>query len=483
MLRRTIRIEALAGPVFRPNLSVKLQRSRKGAGPLAKLWKKSALRTRLAKRERDRTVALFVASPTGAPSGSFEDRRAERVVDAFTPKPDRLSAADTPALTSRPPPTPGFHLIDTTMMYAPRSGGVKRYLTAKRAWLESRRPDIRHTLVVPGAATRADGPGIYTVSAAKLPFGDGYRMPASPTKWAAVLRLLEPDIIEAGDVFVPGHAAMDAGEALGAPVVGVCHTDAPTLAALHLGDWAEQPTFNFWAQAYQRFDHVVAPSRHTASRLADAGVERVSVHPLGVDLDLFHPSRGDREALLKRLEFPADSRLLVFAGRPAREKNVDAMVAAVEMLGDPYRLVLIGAGKDARYSSRVACIDFERAPEKLAGVIASCDAFLHANENEIFGLVVLEAMAAGLPVIGPNKGGVGELLDEAVGQLSAGVDPKSLAEAVEALFARDIDALKLAARRRAETRHSWDHTFESLTRLYVQLLGRNPHRAPLRLSA
>jgi alpha-1,6-mannosyltransferase len=337
--------------------------------------------------------------------------------------------------------------------------------------------------VVPGAFTRAEGPGFYTVAAAKLPFGDGYRMPASPNKWAAVLNMLDPDIIEAGDVFVPGHAAMDAGQALGVPVVGVCHTDAPTLAALHLGEWAEQPTFNFWAQAYQRFDHVVAPSRHTAARLAEAGVERVSVHPLGVDLELFHPARGNRAALLRRLDFPSDARLLVFAGRPAREKNIDAMVAAVEKLGDPYRLVLIGAGKDAKYASRVACIDFEREPEKLAGVIASCDAFLHANENEIFGLVVLEAMAAGLPVVGPNKGGVGELLDEAVGQLANAVDPASLAETVEALFARDLDALKLAARRRAETRHSWDHTFEGLTRLYTQLLARSPRRAPLRMSA
>ncbi len=376
-----------------------------------------------------------------------------------------------------------YHLIDTTMMYAPRSGGVKRYLTAKRAWLEGHCPDIRHTLVVPGARTRTETQGLVTVAAAKLPFGDGYRMPASPVKWDAVLRALEPDIIEAGDVFVPGHAAMDASDALGVPVVGFCHTDAPTLAALHLGDWAEQPTFNFWAQAYQRFDHVVAPSQHTANRLADAGVTRVSVHPLGVDLDLFQPSRGDRAKLLKRLGYAADTRLVVFAGRPAREKNIDNMVAAIEKLGDPYRLVLIGAGKDQRYSSRVASLDFEREPQKLAGVIASCDAFIHANENEMFGLVVLEAMAAGLPVVGPDKGGVGELLDPEVGQLAAGVDPASLAEAVEALFARDVDALKLAARHRAETRHSWDNTFGGLTRLYQRLLTNHPRRAPLRLSA
>ena len=377
----------------------------------------------------------------------------------------------------------GFHLIDTTMMYAPRSGGVKRYLTAKRAWLAARRPDIRHTLVVPGASTLMQDDGLVTVSAARLPVGDGYRMPASPGKWAAVLRTLNPDIIEAGDVFVPGHAALEAGEALGIPVVGFCHTDAPSLAVLHLGEWAEQPTFNFWAKAYERFDQVVAPSRHTANRLAEAGVERVAVLPLGVDTDLFHPRRGDRARLLKRLRLPGDSRLLVFAGRPAREKNIDAMVAAVERLGAPYHLVLIGAGQGARPSPQVSCLDFEADPESLAGVIASCDAFIHANENEIFGLVVLEAMAAGLPVVGPDKGGVGELLDQAVGQLTRGVDPASLAEAVDALFARDVAALKLAARRRAETRHSWDHTFEGLTRLYARLLNAAPRHTPMALSA
>jgi alpha-1,6-mannosyltransferase len=321
------------------------------------------------------------------------------------------------------------------------------------------------------------------VAAARLPFGDGYRMPASLTKWETVLRMLEPDIIEAGDVFVPGHAALEVGETLGVPVVGFCHTDAAALAALHLGDWAEAPTFNFWAQAYQRFDHVVAPSRHTAARLAEAGIERLTVQPLGVDTELFHPSRGDRGKLLKRLGLPPHSRVLVFAGRPAREKNIESMICAVERLGDPYRLLLIGAGKDARYSPRVIALDYEREPQKLAAVLASCDAFLHANEHEIFGLVVLEAMAAGLPVVGPARGGVGELIDETVGQNALSTDPAGLAEAVEALFARDLAAISQAARRRAETRHSWDATFEGLTRLYAQLIGHAPRRAPLALSA
>lgn len=366
---------------------------------------------------------------------------------------------------------PGFHLVDTTMMYAPRSGGVKRYLMAKRAWLERRRPEVRHTLVVPGARTRTEADGLVTVAATRLPFGNGYRMPANLTKWETVLRLLEPDVIEAGDIFVPGHAALEAGEALGVPVVGFCHTDAAALAALHFGEWAEAPTFTFWAQAFQRFDHVVAPSRHMAARLADAGVHRLSIQQLGVDTDLFHPARGDRARLLRRLGLPSATRLLVFAGRPAREKNIDAMVAAVERLGAPYRLLLIGAGKEAAWSPSVINLDFERDPVRLAALLASCDAALHANENEIFGLFVLEAMAAGLPVVGSQRGGVGELIDAQVGQPARNVEPRGLAEAIEALFARDLAALSAAARRRAETRHGWDATFEALTRLYGQLIA------------
>ena len=388
---------------------------------------------------------------------------------------DNTIRLQVPAADLTSPAREAFHLIDTTMMWAPSSGGVKRYVSAKRAWLARRRPDVRHTLVVPGASTRVESDGLVTVSASRLPFGNGYRMPASPAKWETVLTLLEPDVIEAGDVFVPGHAALNTGEALGVPVVGFCHTDAAALAALHFGEWAEAPTFSLWAQAYQRFDHVVAPSRHMAARLADAGVHRMSIQQLGVDTALFHPARGDRARLIRRLGVPADTRLLVFAGRPAREKNIESMVAAVERLGAPYKLLLVGAGKDYAWSPAVISLPFERDPIRLATLLASCDAALHANENEIFGLFILEAMASGLPVIGARRGGVGELIDLAVGQPAETVEPSGLAEAIEALFARNVTAIGAAARRRAETRHGWDATFEALVRLYTSLAaGRQP---------
>jgi alpha-1,6-mannosyltransferase len=90
-------------------------------------------------------------------------------------------------------------------------------------------------------------------------------------------------------------------------------------------------------------------------------------------------------------------------------------------------------------------------------------------------------MAAGLPVVGPSAGGVSELIDEQVGQPAQEATPAGMAEAIDALFERDLMALSRAARRRAEERHTWDRTFQGLTALYGQLLGMDSSAPQARL--
>jgi len=362
-------------------------------------------------------------------------------------------------------------LVDTTMLYAPRSGGVKRYLMAKRTWLAGHRPGVRHTLVAPGPRDSYDGHGEVSIYAAPLPFGDGYRWPMSKAAWMNRLVRQRPSIIEAGDPYTPGLAAQRAGERLGVPVVGFCHTDLGALAALHIGDWAEKPVRRRWAGIYGGFDQAIAPSRFIADRLIEAGVRNTIALPLGVDTDIFHPGRASREALRRDLGLSSRERLLVFAGRPAREKRLDVLVEAVERLGDPYRLLLVGAGSAATASDRVLQMEYLRDPADLARVLASCDAFVHANDAEPFGLVVLEAMACGLPVVGIDAGGVAESVDDAVGQLATRSDGPAMAEAIEALFARDLAETGRTARQRAVARHGWDAVFERLGAIYGRLTG------------
>lgn len=102
-------------------------------------------------RRRNLRLRLFVADP-----GKSKRRKGVGVFDLKDSEQTnliRLDPAEAPHFGA--PGRIGFHLIDTTMMYAPRSGGVKRYLNAKRDWLEKRRPDLRHTLVVPGAIRKS----------------------------------------------------------------------------------------------------------------------------------------------------------------------------------------------------------------------------------------------------------------------------------------------------------------------------------------
>lgn len=365
------------------------------------------------------------------------------------------------------------HLIDTTMFYAPRSGGVKRYLSAKRAWMTRARPDVRHTMVVPGARSADDGRGLVTVGSVKIPFGSGYRWPTSVRKWTNELVRLRPDLIEAGDPFGPGLAAIEAGQRLGAPVVGFAHGDPSAQAAIHFGEWAEAPAKKRLVDVLNRFDRVVAASRHIADRLEDAGVTGIAVQPLGVDTEVFHPRRRDPGRVRAELGLAAGTRLLVFAGRPAKEKNVEALTEAAALLGPDHHLLLISAGGASEWrEGNTTALPYVGDPRALARVLSSCDAFVHANQHEPFGLVVLEAMACGLPVVAPCTGGVAELVDDCVGQLARIADGPGVAEAVEALFARDLEALSRAARARAVARHSWNHVFEGLSSLYAGLTGR-----------
>ena len=113
------------------------------SGKSRTLARLSALR----RRSLEKKTALWLA----ASNSVIERQRTREMHQAVAPQHEnliQLDPADALAFAGDPA---GFHLIDTTMMYAPRSGGVKRYLMAKRGWLGRRRPDVRHTLVVPGA--------------------------------------------------------------------------------------------------------------------------------------------------------------------------------------------------------------------------------------------------------------------------------------------------------------------------------------------
>ena len=362
-----------------------------------------------------------------------------------------------------------MHLADVTFFYAPDSGGVRRYLEIKRRMLGVL-PGWRHTLVVPARRTRRLDAVRY-VAAGPLPFSHGYRFPWRRGGWIAALEAVRPDLIEAGDPGVPGWAALDAGQRLGVPVVAFYHSDIVSLLGRCGGAPLRAAARRYVRDFYGRFDRVLVPSRHVMQRLAEAGVERLQPQGLGVDCEAFHPRHADTAALKQRLGLPPDTRLALFVGRAAPEKNLPVLVEAFRRLGAGHHLLLVGPGMPAVRQANVTVRSRYVRGAALSRLLASADVFVHAGDCETFGLVVLEAMASGTPVVVSDRGALPELVGPGTGVVAAAPTADAMAAALRDLFAQDRDAMGAQARQWAQVRWAWTIQMNQLRQTYEQLVG------------
>ncbi len=367
----------------------------------------------------------------------------------------------------------GTHIVDATMFWSRTGGGVRRYLEAKDRWLRHQSA-WRHTIATPVA----DLPGMARVPALPLPGSGGYRLPLDRATLARRLTALAPDVIEAGDPYRLAWAALDAARTLGIPALAFCHSNveklAGSLAGERFAETAARVARRYACHLYSKFDLVLAPSEAMRRHVLEWGVPRVAKQPLGVNVQLFHPRRASR-AWRARVGADDDTRLLVYAGRFAPEKHLDVLIEAVRRLGAPYLLLLIGAGPLKPQGERVRVLPHLRDARQLATALASADAFVHAGDQETFGLSVLEAMACGTPVVARAAEALAELVDATVGVGVDDDDAEAFAAAIDALFAGDRAALAHSARARAET-HDWSHVLPLLLAHYRRLLNA-PSRA------
>ncbi|MBF8744841.1 glycosyltransferase family 1 protein [Pseudomonas putida] len=363
------------------------------------------------------------------------------------------------------------HIADITMFYAPASGGVRTYLDAKHHRLDAI-PGVRHSLLIPGRNASHDD-GVYTVPAPPLPFGKGYRFPVRLAPWCNVLRQLQPDLIEVGDPYLTAWAALEARRKLDVPVIGFYHSDLPLLVSNRMGNWFTPNVEAYVSKLYGNFDRVLAPSQVMADKLRRLGVRDVHVQRLGVDLATFNPAHRDPQ-LRAQLGIPDTSRLLIYAGRGSREKNLPVLLDCIRHLGQPYHLLLVGSNMPAAVPDNVSVIDHFCPPDEVARLMASADLLVHAGDQETFGLVILEAMASATPVVAVRAGAFGELVNEQCGSLCQANDGRAMAQAVRETFEAGVRKLGLQARRHVEQHYSWDNVVSGLLQHYQAVLGHQP---------
>ena len=362
-----------------------------------------------------------------------------------------------------------MHFVDITMFYAAEGGGVSTYLNAKADWLR-RRSQVRHSILSPNVITDGATPALVRVRGILVPGLHGYRIPLAVGASSRIMQRMQPNLIEAGDAGPAAWAALRVKRRLGIPAVAFYHSDLARLAQERFGNTAMRVVQRYLAQLYAQFDMVLAPSRLMVQQLNAMGVRGAIHQPLGIDSNLFSP-RWRSAALRRHLQLPSEARLLVYAGRFTADKKLKVLIDAVDRLGRPYHLLLIGAGDPLPRSEHASILPFMRDQRMLARLLASCDALVHPGDCETFGLIVLEAMASGLPVVATRGGAVAELVDDSTGVLVRPNCAHSLAEGIDTLYQRDLTELALAARNKASELYDWNTIMPQLMHRYASLLA------------
>ncbi|RZJ11309.1 MAG: glycosyltransferase family 1 protein [Rubrivivax sp.] len=372
------------------------------------------------------------------------------------------------------PPVTGPHLLDVSMFWG-ATGGVRRVLMTKHERL--RAMGWRHTVIAPGA----DGPGMIDCGGMPLPRSGGYRMVLGRARAQRQIEFTAPDLIESADPYTLAWAVLASAERLKVPAVAFCHSDLPALAGRligggsggSMGRMAERLARRYLVNLYRHFELVLAPSRGLAERLQAAGVPRVAVQPLGVDCSVFNPQAQDaswRAELCRAHGLSDDTRLLIYTGRFAAEKNLPLLADAVRLLGPGHVLVAVGNGPVPPTGDRVLLLPPEHDSRRLARMVASADAYVHAGDQETFGLGVLEAMACGTPVVVAEARGLAELVRDA-GVLVPRPLPRLWAEALAASLSSNNATLRRTALARAQAQ-DWLRVMEQLAQRYTALLDR-----------
>lgn len=396
--------------------------------------------------------------------------------------------------------------LHLTNYWHERSGGIATFY--RQLMNAANRHQQSMIMIVPGEQDEIREVGtncrIYKVAAPPSPLNRDYRtiypreFLLSGTKVQRILAYERPDVVEICDKYSLVHLGpllrqrLLPGVNFRPVVVGLtCERMDENSATYVSRSWWGR----VFARSYMRhvyfpaFDHHIAVSESTAAELkaiANGHVvpRGVWIRPMGVDVGHFSPGKGCRifrRELLARCNGSENTILLLYVGRLAPEKNLELLIATMVELnstGRNFRLLLAGDGisrqalagaAQEKIPGKVVFLGHQSDRHELARLYSSCDLFVHPNPAEPFGIAPLEAMASGLSLVGPDRGGITSYANENNAYL-APPTPEAFARAIlTACRARIDTARKAQAARETAEALARPNVTESFLHLYEEL--------------
>ena len=344
--------------------------------------------------------------------------------------------------------------------------------------------DIEFMVVAPrigGEATDYRGRKVVRVPSMPFPFYPELKFGPPTLGTYQEVKKFQPDIAHFIHPTLVGTGGMLMAKRLNIPTLASFHLDLANIVH-YLGFGFLEPVIWWYTrQNFNAADYALAPSRLAQEELLNHGVRHVGLWRRGVDAEQFSPKWASAEMRYRLSDGHPDDTILLYVGRLSNEKQIDTIKHTLRRAHGT-RLAIVGDGparSDLQHhfaGTPTRFMGYLRG-EELWSAFASADIFVFPSALETFGLVLIEAMASGLPVVTSRVGGVDDMVQPGVNGYVHNVgDTRGMIDGVRAILS-DKNKRKVMGRnaRLFAATQSWPAMMDELVRCYDDLIsGRAP---------
>ncbi|MFZ0632644.1 MAG: glycosyltransferase [Acidobacteriaceae bacterium] len=367
-----------------------------------------------------------------------------------------------------------MRIVMATETFLPKIDGIVTMICATVECLRARGDEV--LLFAPaGGPSELYGARVIGLPSAPFPFYPELRVAAPRASMRRSIEEFQPDVMHLFEPSLLGIGGIYYAQVLRIPLVVSYHTNLPAYLRYYKLGFLQSATWKLMQIRHGRADLNLCTSTPMMDELAEHNIDRLALWERAVDAERFHPSRSSAQMRSTLTQGEPHKPLLLFVGRLCAEKNIGSLRSVLRANPD-LRLAIVGDGPMRSELER----HFRDTPtyfagylrgEPLAAAYASSDLFVMPSETETLGLVLLEAMASGCPVVACRAGGIPDAVEDGVTGFLYDPGERALVETVQRVLASPSDRASLRTRARAEVEHhGWLQATDLLRQQYQQAI-------------
>ncbi|NUN66030.1 glycosyltransferase [Pseudanabaena biceps] len=326
-----------------------------------------------------------------------------------------------------------------------------------------------------GGLTEYCGAKVYGVSAFDFPLYPELKLALPRPSIGHALEQFKPDIVHIVNPAILGMAGLYYAKSMNYPLMASYHTHLPQYLQHYGLGFLEGLMWELVKNTHNQAALNLCTSTAMIEELRLHGVERLDLWQRGVDTVQFHPRFKNAEMRSRLTQGHPEDTLFLYVGRLSAEKEIQQILPVLQSIPNS-RLALVGNGPYRQELEKIFAgtntnfVGYLRGDD-LAAAFASSDAFLFPSRTETLGLVLLEAMAAGCPVVAANSGGIPDIVTNGInGYLFEPDEDRGLVLATQKLLQNRDERMCIEARLEAE-KWGWEAATRQLQNYYEQTIN------------